>query len=531
MTLKKNQWMQKKRLTKKGQDPRSNKVSIYTSTYNSDLELLEEVFLRLKTQTYRDWEWVVFDDSDTDLVWPKLMHFTTLDARIKPITYKRKGVDKKYIVTDNRSDNKVGYAKKLCCEYAIGKFLLELDHDDYLKENALEMIVKASKAFPKAGFFYSDGMEVSPNFVNYKYYPDHWGQGFGAQYWHWDLEQNRYLLGSRYPDINFTSLSHIVGIPNHVRVWTRTGYEAAGGYNSDYPVADDYDLFLRTVKAGVEVVRIPFVLYQQNMHDNQTQIGTKPLIKNLSKTIWEENRKDIEELFPDAVVDTTPCFTYHFVNPKLNKTWYPDKDLVSVVIPTWRRPQYLKRAIDSVLAQTYKNLEIIVIGDNCRFLEGVMRDWYRGHTNIKWFNLEENYGAGGAIPRNYALKHLVNGAYITYIDDDNTIEPSHIKDLVKAMEGVDYAFTDMNMEGRILKCREPKRYRIDTSSIMHKRELLDKYGYWKTRDEAGYAHDWEFVSRWADHKYCATKKATLNYNLDFNDQDIDGIFNAYNDQE
>ena len=35
--------MQKKRLTKKGQDPRSNKVSIYTSTYNSDLELLEEI--------------------------------------------------------------------------------------------------------------------------------------------------------------------------------------------------------------------------------------------------------------------------------------------------------------------------------------------------------------------------------------------------------------------------------------------------------------------------------------------------------
>ena len=48
--------MQKKRLTKKGQDPRSNKVSIYTSTYNSDLELLEEVFYKIKNQTHRDWE-------------------------------------------------------------------------------------------------------------------------------------------------------------------------------------------------------------------------------------------------------------------------------------------------------------------------------------------------------------------------------------------------------------------------------------------------------------------------------------------
>ena len=160
-----------------------------------------------------------------------------------------------------------------------------------------------------------------------------------------------------------------------------------------------------------------------------------------------------------------------------------------------------------------------------------MRDWYRGQLKIKWFNLETNYGVGGATPRNYALKNLATGTYITYLDNDNTIEPTHIEDLVNAMEGVDYAFTDINMGPRTLKCREPKRYRIDTSSIMHKKELLDAYGYWKTREEAGYAHDWELVSRWEDHKFKATGKATLNYNLEFNDQDIDGIFNAYKDQE
>tara|TARA_B100000424_G_scaffold270122_1_gene268675 strand:+ start:3803 stop:5374 length:1572 start_codon:yes stop_codon:yes gene_type:complete len=523
--------MQKKRLTKKGQDPRSNKVSIYTSTYNSDLELLEEVFYKIKNQTHRDWEWIIFDDSTVEWVWPKLIEFTKLDARVKPITYKRQDVDDKHIVIDNRSDNKVGYTKKICCEHAIGKFLLELDHDDFLSKDALETIVKASKAYPKAGFFYSDAVEVSPNFSEFKQYPDYWGQGFGAHYWYWDDKHNVYALASRYPDINFTTLSHIVGIPNHVRVWTRDAYEKAGGYNSDYPVCDDYELFLRTVLAGVEIVKIPKILYYQHIHKNQTQKGTKPLIRQLTEQIWKQYKDDIQKMFPGDVVDQTNSFEYYLPNARINKIYTPNKKRVSVIMPTFQRPQYLIKAIESVLNQSYKEIELIVVGDNCPTIDRVMRDWFRGQTKIKWFNLEENYGAGGATPRNYALKHLATGDYITYMDDDNTLKKSHIKDLVKAMKGVDYAFTDMNMDGKRLKCREPKRYRIDTSSIMHKKELLEKYGYWKNRKEAGYAHDWELVSRWKDHKYCPTGKATLNYNLEFSEQDIDGIFNAYNDQE
>ena len=68
--------MQKKRLTRKGKDPRSNKCSVYTSTFNSDPLILRKVFEHLKAQTTRDWEWIVFDDSTSKLVWPKLLEFT-----------------------------------------------------------------------------------------------------------------------------------------------------------------------------------------------------------------------------------------------------------------------------------------------------------------------------------------------------------------------------------------------------------------------------------------------------------------------
>ena len=89
-----------------------------------------------------------------------------------------------------------------------------------------------------------------------------------------------------------------------------------------------------------------------------------------------------------------------------------------VIIPTYNRPTHLVKAIDSVLAQDYQGgIEIIVIGDNCPVIDRVMRDVYRNQNSIIWFNLEKNYGAGGAIPRNFALKNLATGSLITYLDE------------------------------------------------------------------------------------------------------------------
>ncbi len=522
--------MQKERLTRKGKDPRTNSFSIYTSTFNTDPEVLRNVFEHIKAQNYRIWEWVVFDDSTEEHVWPLLMEFKKEHLGVKPYTYKREGIDKKYWASEKRSDNNVGFTKKICCSLSTGKFLLELDHDDYLAPNALKTIAQAAKAYPEAGFFYSDYVEPNFEMNDYRWYPDHWGQGFGAHYWYWNNDTNAYTLACRSPNINFTTLNDITAVPNHVRVWKADAYEKAGGYNDEYKVVDDYDLILRTVKAGVEIVKIPQPLYFQHFHNNQTQQKYKPLIRQLSDNARNEHLKDLQEIFPGHEVDNRNSFEYFEANPYINKVYQPETELVSIIVPTYGRAGYLVKAIRSILNQTYKKLEIIVIGDCCPVIDRIMRDEFRGQENIIWYNLEENYGAGGAIPRNYALKNLATGRYITYLDNDNTIEPTHIEDLYNAMQGVDYAFTDMNWDGRILKCKEPKRYRIDTSSIMHSKELLDIYGYWQTREQAGYSHDWELVERWKDRTWKATGKSTLNYNLEFNDQDTDGIFNEYGDQ-
>ena len=59
-----------------------------------------------------------------------------------------------------------------------------------------------------------------------------------------------------------------------------------------------------------------------------------------------------------------------------------------------------------------------------------------------------------------------------------------------------------------------RKGRIDTSTVIHKLDLCVNYGLWKDRNEGGYAHDWEFFSRWREEKYIPSKQFTLLYNTD-----------------
>lgn len=188
--------------------------------------------------------------------------------------------------------------------------------------------------------------------------------------------------------------------------------------------------------------------------------------------------------------------------------------LVSVVIPTYNRAALLDQAIASVQAQNWINTEIIVVGDGCPDLKEKA-----GATTI---NLNKNYGSGGAVPRNHGIA-LARGHYIAYLDDDNRWLEDHLSSLVVALQKKErrWGFSSMLVDyfGRPVPIRfsEPRRGGIDTSCVMHERSLIAEVGWWKDRAEAGYAHDWEFFSRFTQ-PYVATGKATVWYNLETSGQ-------------
>jgi hypothetical protein len=192
--------------------------------------------------------------------------------------------------------------------------------------------------------------------------------------------------------------------------------------------------------------------------------------------------------------------------------------LVSVVIPTYRRSQALLRAVNSALSQDYAPIEVLVVGDCCPELNPQA---FSAEPRVRVYNLPENHGAGGAVPRNYAIQ-VSKGELIAYLDDDNVWQSHHLSSVVRelARNDASFAFSSMQVDGRDLAFTQPKFQGIDTSCIVHRRELILKYGGWKTRDQAGYAHDWEIVRRWLDggERWAATRRPTLVYNAETSGQ-------------
>ena len=110
--------------------------------------------------------------------------------------------------------------------------------------------------------------------------------------------------------------------------------------------------------------------------------------------------------------------------------------LVSVIVPVYNVEKYLNKCVDSIVNQTYKNLEIILVDDgspdNC---PQMCDDWAEKDSRIKVIH-KENGGVSSA--RNTGLDKA-NGEYISFIDSDDYID----KDMFKTLLDKDYSSYDL----------------------------------------------------------------------------------------
>ena len=198
---------------------------------------------------------------------------------------------------------------------------------------------------------------------------------------------------------------------------------------------------------------------------------------------------------------------------------------ITVIISTYKRQDMLNRAVLSILNQGYPNVKIVVIGDKCPTLNPF------SHPRVKTINLETNSNDGGCTPKNHGLT-VADTEWITYLDDDNYFMPNHFLYIYERICSTEsnYGLTSMIMGKYNIVCKEPKLYRVDTSCVVHRKSLVDKYGPWKSHKDAGYCHDFEFVSRWKDEPYFTTNECTMWYNLVGSFNNAKAIYEYYGDQ-
>lgn len=105
-----------------------------------------------------------------------------------------------------------------------------------------------------------------------------------------------------------------------------------------------------------------------------------------------------------------------------------DNELISVVVPVYNVEKYVKDCVDSILNQSYKQLEIILVDDGSTDSSGFICDKFcEENKNIKVIH-KENGGLSDA--RNVAID-ISTGQYITFIDSDDTIKEDYISFLYK----------------------------------------------------------------------------------------------------
>lgn len=137
-----------------------------------------------------------------------------------------------------------------------------------------------------------------------------------------------------------------------------------------------------------------------------------------------------------------------------------EKGLVSVIIPVFNVEKYLSKCIKSVIAQTYTNIEIIIIDDGSPDNSGKIADYYAAKDKRIKVIHKENKGVAAA--RNTGLDNA-RGEFIIYIDSDDWISNDHISHLLM-LQKINNADMCMTTEFYITKNDKQKKEIIKTIS-------------------------------------------------------------------
>lgn len=197
---------------------------------------------------------------------------------------------------------------------------------------------------------------------------------------------------------------------------------------------------------------------------------------------------------------------------------------ISVIIPTFNRSHCLKNAIFSVLNQTYKNLELIIV-DDCS--TDKTKDLIKTFNDerLKYIFLMENKGAAHC--RNIGIQNS-SGEYICFLDSDDEWHLNKIEYQLSKMEDGDASFSDCQyISKNSISVKNNSHYNNEHdflfgchinpgSSLIVKRPIFEKIGFFD--DSFKRLEDWDWLIRFYANglKMIHVKKTLVTINVNHN---------------
>ena len=206
-------------------------------------------------------------------------------------------------------------------------------------------------------------------------------------------------------------------------------------------------------------------------------------------------------------------------------------NLVSVIMPTFKRSEKLGNAISSIKNQTYKNIEIIIVDDNdpdsvYRNETEKFMEQYKNDKQIRYIKMKQN--GGGAAARNFGIENA-KGDYIAFLDDDDEYLEEKIETQLKFMldNNLDACFMNevvLDENGKLRYKKDYKGFTKDKILEYHLTEMIvGPQTFMYKKSVLNEINGFDIVP--AGQEYILMYKTIMaGYNVDYLDADLVRIY-------
>lgn len=366
----------------------STTVSIIIPCYNQ-ANYLPEALESVVKQSFTDWECIIVNDGSNDNTCPVARSLISkyTDKKIRLINQKNSGL---------------ANARNTGMKASTGKYMLPLDADDLLHPEMLHKTVSLLEQYREIAIAYTD--------VKY----------FG--------QSNKIVQSGEYDFQRLRAQNHL----NYCSLYRKEAWIAVGGYNPNMAMGyEDWDFWIGCGEKGFYGRRIPEPLFLYRVKESSMYTNALRHHSELTARIVLNH----PNLYSANIIAEAQSIVENCTHKQV-----PFSPLVSIIVPTYNRPNTLKRALESIAAQTYKNIEAIVVNDAGEDVAGII-DTFRNRLSVKYCVHDRNKGLASS--RNTGI-NAAQGKYIAYLDDDDIFYDDHVETLVNFLEnrGHKVAYTD-----------------------------------------------------------------------------------------
>lgn len=429
-------------------------VSVVVPCYKQ-AHYLAEAVESVVGQSFSDWELIVVNDGSPD--------DTSQVARGLIARHPERRIRLLEKANGGLSD-----ARNAGIKEARGKYILPLDSDDKLHPQMLQKTVALLQANPRIAIAYTDLVH------------------FGVA--------NKIVQAVEYDPARLPLQNQL----SYCSLFRREAWSVTGGYNCNMIWSyEDWDFWVGCSEKGFVAKRLPEALFYYRV--KQTSMYTKAvehhrdnvarIVLNHPSLYNEASRREAEKILAEIQSAPAPV-----APPKI--------PTVSVIMPCYNQASYLVEAVESVIAQTYTNWEIIIINDGSPDnTSEVAQSLILGNPAHK-IRLIEKPNGGASDARNAGIR-FAQGDYILPLDGDDKIAPQFLARTVALLEQrpeIGIAYTDWMYFG----AHNGRRNAIDydfarlctkenlfTCTALYRKKAWETTGGYNPNMTRG-VEDWEF---------------------------------------